>query len=458
MEDALAFVDLLGEKYLWVDLYCIDQNDVENEQHQINDMDRIFSSAYVTLVCLDGQNADWGLPGVSRPLLQSHQPSISLAAGRLMATFVFSVWQTNGTSIWDTRAWTLQERLLSPRCILFGKSYVAMACQKEYFHDSMDLVDNARTWLSQEDEDDFRDDGADIKLDKSVWDFKTFDALVSVYSGRRLSDESDALNACRGSFNRLGKSSGCDFLFGLPKQDFLRGLLWQPHPLNTLQRRQGFPSWSWLGWSGRSHYQSWLSEMEDYLESSPGLEKGEHARKRKRVQRSEDADWHPVAATLLSYPGEDDQAPRLRVSSTVAKFKLRLLRKDGALHKYLRTDTQQSKNAIGDHLAILRSDRELIRNVAGEHDNFESTDVSFRLHPSESRVLRDQHLEAEFMFAQQWPRIRDWKKSNKWLFDMVSAVLIIRNPDETVWRLATILLERDRWLAQSPRTEELVLV
>ena len=460
MEDAMAVVESLGQRYLWVDLYCIDQNDSVEKMYQINAMDRIFSSAYVTLVCLDGQNADWGLPGVSRPLLQSHQPSISLAGGRLMATFVFSVWHNNGTAIWDSRAWTLQERLLSPRCILFGKSYVGMVCQKEYFHDSMDLVPSARTWLSQEDDDDFREDGADIKLDQHIWDFKTFDALVSVYSGRHLSEESDALNACRGSLNRLGRSSNRTFIFGLPKEDFLRALLWKPHHKNILTRRPGFPSWSWLGWTGRSEYQSWLSEMSDYLSITPE-EQGAQARKKRRIQRSDDSSWHPKSATILSYPihPTKNSPPRLRISTTTAKFKLRLLRTHGTLHKYLRTETQQSKHAVGDHWTLLRKgDSEPIRNIAGEHDNFESTDVHFRVHASMSAVLQAQECEAEFMFIQHWPRIRDWKKSNKWLFDMVSAVLVIRNEDESVWRMATVLVERDRWMAQGPRVEELVVV
>ena len=333
-----------------------------------------------------------------------------------------------------------------------------MACQKEYFHDSMDLVSNAKTWLSQEDEDDFRDDGADIKLDQPRWDFNTYSALVSVYSGRELTDQRDALNACRGSLNRMGKSSGKSFIFGLPREDFLRAMLWKPHPKVVLRRRDAFPSWSWLGWLGRSDYQSWLSEMANYLEASPGGKKAEHARKKRRIERSSDSDWHPSVATVISFPNEDDQAPRLRISSTVARFKLRLLRQHGALHKYLRTDTQQSKNAIGAHWTLLQPDGEPIRNVAGEYDNFESTDVFFRLHPSLSRLLQDQQCEADFMFVSHWPRIRDWKKSNKWLFDMVSAVLIIRNADETVWRLAPILVERDRWLAQNPHVEELVLV
>ena len=457
MEDALIFVEWLGERYLWIDLYSIDQNNGIEKAHQINAMDRIFSSAYVTLVCLDGYNADWGLPGVSRPLLQSHQPSISLAEGRLMATFVFSVWHNNGTAIWDSRAWTLQERLLSPRCIMFGKTYVAMACQKEYCHDSIDLLPSIRTWLSNEEDDDFWEDGASINLNQSGCDFKTFGALVSVYSGRKLTDEGDALNACKGSLNRLSKSSGYKFIFGLPEQDMLRALLWKPHPKHVLQRRPGFPSWSWLGWSGRSEYQSWLSEMHDYVDTSPNTPVEGQARKKRRIQRSDDSAWHPKTATITSLPKADDSTPQLHMKSTLAKSRLRLLRTHGAAHKHLRTETQQSPIAIGDHWTLLQPSGDPIRNVAGEYDNFESTDVLFRMDAETSKILKEQD-EVELLFVSAWERIRDWKKSDRWLFDMVSALLIVKNEDGSYERMASVLVERERWMAMRPREQEVILV
>ena len=222
--DAITFVKQLEEMYLWVDLFCIDQGNPEESQSQINSMDRIFASAYLTLVCLDGKDAYWGLPGISRPLLQTNQPTVELATGRLSATYVYSIWDHHGDSVWDSRAWTLQERLLSRRCIMFAKTYISMTCRTEFFHDLMDINLQARgmmTWLGNEY---FREDGSGISLDNHEWDFKTFDALVSVYSGRKMTYESDALNACRGSHSRISQKTGYSFSFGLPVQDYLRAL------------------------------------------------------------------------------------------------------------------------------------------------------------------------------------------------------------------------------------------
>ena len=58
MEDAIILVRNLGEKYLWTDLCCIDQYDKATNQGQIMQMDKIYASSYLTVVALDGENAN----------------------------------------------------------------------------------------------------------------------------------------------------------------------------------------------------------------------------------------------------------------------------------------------------------------------------------------------------------------------------------------------------------------
>ena len=62
------------------------------------------------------------------------------------------------------------------------------------------------------------------------------------------------------------------------------------------------------------------------------------------------------------------------------------------------------------------------------------------------------------VFVHEWSKIRDSHESNKWLFDMVSALLIIDNADRTAWRLAPILLEKEQWLNANPTMETVTLV
>lgn len=72
IEDALAICKALDRLYLWVDRYCIVQNDEQKKQHQINAMADIYSSAEFTIVNASGNNMHDPMPGVttSREILQ----------------------------------------------------------------------------------------------------------------------------------------------------------------------------------------------------------------------------------------------------------------------------------------------------------------------------------------------------------------------------------------------------
>ena len=461
MMDAMTFVKGIGERYLWVDQLCINQANKAEKQRQVNSMDRIFASAYLTIVSLDGQDADWGLSGISRPLQQVQQPTLRLGStGRLMATFIYSNWDNNGSSTWDSRGWTLQERLLSQRCIMFSRTHISMICRREFFHDCLAIdpaIKSVSTWLGQ---DYFREDGSGINLDDTKWDFKNYDALISVFSGRKLTYEADALNACRGSLNRISQRTGMEFAFGLPVQDCLRALIWVPHPAHSLARRHGFPSWSWTGWTGRIEYAYWVSDMADYLNGDTTQRTHEHRppSKRKRTHLPETRKTHPERASVRSHPTNESDIPILRIETTVAKFKVHLVRRDREPHRNLKPSSPQSKNAIGDHWTLKAHDGRPLRDMAGEHPSFEPSDYLFRLKPEYSQVLLSQDSEADLMFVEHWPVLRDSAASNRWLHDMVSALLVVRNPDNSAWRLAPVLIKGEEWYAKNPSPEVISLI
>ena len=458
MVDAMIFVNRIGERYLWIDQLCIDQTNHEEKQRQINAMDQIFASAYLTIVNMDGPDADWGLPGISRPLQQSQQPMVTLDNGRLMATFIYSTWDNNGNSVWDSRGWTLQERLLSHRCIIFAKTNISMICRTEFFHDCLALNQGAEATRLGHDY--FREDGSSIRLDDTKWDFENYDALVSVFTSRKLTHETDVLNACRGSLNRLSQAAGVEFCFGLPMHDCLRALIWVPHSQSTLIRRLVFPSWSWTGWTGRIEYGYWVGDMATYLAEHPAQQIHQHSPllKRKRMHPTETSISHPERARVMSHPISEGHSSVLQIKTTVAKFKLQLVRRDSEPHRMLKSSSLQSKYAIGDHWTLIGQDGCALRDVAGEHQCFELTDYFFRLNPEYSQLLIKQDYEADFMFIEHWPRIRDSAASNQWLYDTVSALLVIRNPDGTAWRLASVLLKGEDWYAKTPQAEYICLI
>jgi hypothetical protein len=62
--DAISVTLQLGYRYLWVDEYCIDQNDENHRDDQIKRMDRIYHGADLTIVAAAGENKSHGLPGL----------------------------------------------------------------------------------------------------------------------------------------------------------------------------------------------------------------------------------------------------------------------------------------------------------------------------------------------------------------------------------------------------------
>ena len=74
IEDAITVATTLGFRYLWVDQYCIPQDDENEKPHQIQLIDEIYHRAELTLIAAAGRDASYGLPGVGatpRKLLRS---------------------------------------------------------------------------------------------------------------------------------------------------------------------------------------------------------------------------------------------------------------------------------------------------------------------------------------------------------------------------------------------------
>lgn len=414
IEDAMIFVKNLGETYLWTDLYCIDQNDEAVKAEQIMHMDKIYASSYLTIVALDGENADWGLPGVSRPLQDARQPILTLGKDQVTATYVFSIHDHLGESVWDSRAWTLQERLISSRCIIFAKSSISMRCQQEFFHDSMKITatDTKSRVPTKLDKEIYWEDGSTININETEWDFKHYDALVSTYTGRSLTNQSDALNACRGVLNVISKNTNQTFIFGLPVGDIHRALLWKPHHDNTVTRRENFPSWSWVGWQGRTEYAYWIVDMADYVEEAT-----HRPRKRVRVQKA--FDMQPEISADISYiPQMERDSGLIKISSEVANFNICRRRAHGEMHIGLKATSLQPSHAVGDHWTLVANgmDTRKLQDIASEREVFERVDFFFRIHPNYRSILESfepGRRPAKFLLIQKWPYIRDSKISKK---------------------------------------------
>ena len=127
VKDAIEVAHELEIGYVWVDKYCLDQSDKPEKQKLIRQMDQIYHDATITIIAAAGNDAEYGLPGVSN-VSRNEQMSIDIG-NRKYLVFPDSTREVR-QSIWATRAWTYQEALLSRRRLVFTREQVYFQCMK----------------------------------------------------------------------------------------------------------------------------------------------------------------------------------------------------------------------------------------------------------------------------------------------------------------------------------------
>lgn len=248
IRDALFAVKTLGFRYAWIDALCIVQDDVDNFVQNVDMMDQIYAGAHLTIVAAAGQNAYYGLPGVSSKTSRSERQLRVNIANLDIASRLEGPRGAINFSRWNTRGWTYQERLLSNRILTFTDSQVFFQCTKgcnfeEQYH--YPSINNATYTLPD----------PLAQLDFQIRDlWQIYAIAVEEYSKRSITKPSDKLRAFTGILNFLRRPLRGAFFFGLPANLFDVALLWKNLGPSIRSSKNSFPSWSWAGWDGPVMY------------------------------------------------------------------------------------------------------------------------------------------------------------------------------------------------------------
>jgi hypothetical protein len=266
VRDAVLLTEKIGIKYLWIDAFCIFQDDQTDKNWEIVQMPLIYSQATVTIVASRAKGVTEGFLH-DRPKMGEETPDHIfelpfLCSDNNLGSVVLLPKVQPPTEPLDLRAWALQERFLSPRIIEYGSLQTRWICQTPALERSIDGFKNMSAFYDERDE---TDDGL-FKLalqnilhtsESAISDDRRRQELLQqwcdmlkIYTHRTLTLGTDRLPAISGIAAQFGRVLCDEYKAGLWKSDMISQLVWirsatdrrklKPRPLDY----QG-PSWSW---------------------------------------------------------------------------------------------------------------------------------------------------------------------------------------------------------------------
>jgi hypothetical protein len=201
-------------------------------------------------------------------------------------------------SIWNTRGWTYQERMLSTRLLFSTTCRASLSCSQGQMNEGDLLPDLGPTGVNHD---------KIYRLSKNHVSFEDYLRIVHEYTSRQLRYRSDALNAFSGTTKLISAAQfSSNFLYGLPERYFDQSLLWQRcGPTNIgFPSDMILPSWSWASGDGPILYalQARIGSLVDWW-----IQDGSGSIRKIDVEKSSLGDGHDASIQkyMATYQEDD---------------------------------------------------------------------------------------------------------------------------------------------------------
>ncbi|PSN60090.1 HET-domain-containing protein [Corynespora cassiicola Philippines] len=254
-KDAIAIAKALSINYLWIDSLCIIQDDKGDWEKYVSEMAKIYRSSFITLAAGASADDDGGF------FREAESEYVDVHTFELnFQDTVYEFHLRHAIRHIDakderiskdrlplmTRGWTLQERLLSNRYLLFGAQEVMWECPQEVacscsignsaFCAGSCFINCDSTRL------DFTRWNMQIKKFTQAWHL-----VVQNYSTRMLSFRGDKLPALAGMSQRFKEIMAGEYRFGVWKNTIALDLMWKTCSDTPIEfgRPLNLPSWTW---------------------------------------------------------------------------------------------------------------------------------------------------------------------------------------------------------------------
>ena len=280
-QEVISVALRLGVNYIWIDAFCIfqDKDDQTDWQHEASHMAKVYRNSFCNISAADATCCSDTL--FSRPrdpqeeifpqeihldfISDSSSSSTITKAGTRTEYFTLtnlSQWTHEvPDALVNTRAWVLQERVLSPRILHFGRRQLFWECySKEACEVFLDGEVPPGVVCVSGGFKRFDTPGLITELANDEKLYHTWNRLIRTYTKTNLSYPSDKLIAISGLAKLFALKLGDNYLAGLWRRYVEGGLLWcksiasddhYTEKANTRRpEKYRAPSWSWASVDG----------------------------------------------------------------------------------------------------------------------------------------------------------------------------------------------------------------
>ncbi|KAK4145166.1 HET-domain-containing protein [Dichotomopilus funicola] len=258
--EAMRITRAVGISYIWIDALCIIQDDIEDWQREAATMDRIYGGSQLTVAASQSADSSAGFFAVTREGPNSQDALFRARGFNHLVRFYDGDVRDRPTSdnLLSSRAWSLQEQLLSPRIVSCLQSEMHWQCHGNH------KVENGLSFGSA------RDTERDVRLPMRVHRMlpqtatpsfiqlrAAWEKVVENYSGRSLTFEQDRIPAIAGIVRHFASVLNDEPIMGLWKTTFARDMAWTRLWVRRTAKAPGdplLPSWTWLACPGAASF------------------------------------------------------------------------------------------------------------------------------------------------------------------------------------------------------------
>jgi len=266
LKDAVHITRGLGLQYLWVDSMCIVQDDQDDWALESATMSRVYGLSTCTIAAANSGSGDAGCFATRNPyrvrpcIIPNPFKTDSKYAFYVRSQYLHQIHQKEvKDSLWYNRGWVFQERTLSRRLLIFGKTQMLWAYEE---------LQAAELWPCGKTSKNFIDRFESFEVEKARFhalldrtkgvakDHKTWWTFIQDYTGTKLTRKTDRLIALQGLATQVEGLTGQQYCAGFWLNDSLpSSLLWAaakpPFPYPQEYRA---PSWSWASIDGAVNF------------------------------------------------------------------------------------------------------------------------------------------------------------------------------------------------------------